>query len=322
MPTSDAELIKEVGDNVSELEKAERHFIKMDSRTDWAELQSAAATRHGRQFGIHAPEFPSSVEVDWGITLDWVRRKNIPIAQIFLTSARAYMPCKRGDAELRSEVTRSVFKNSGVDLVVHSPYVIQIAGLMKTRKVSAKALKTQCIHAQNLGIKRVVIHASSPKVLSTHPDDSEMEVMNCWKEVLLAVNRETPDVSVLIENPAWKNTWFSDPIKLADTIRKLRDTGIKVGMCYDSAHHWAAVPKDKYLSTDLKQIADVVGLIHYNDCPAEPCSGLDRHSYTPMGTGKIPKENLKAVLDATPGTPVILERASYYDVDLEFIAAL
>lgn len=299
----------------SDVDKAESHFMNMDSRSDWDVLHKKASDKWARRFGIHAPTLHS-----WGDSVDWLRKKHFKVAQIMLMPPNEYFPKEHRELELKSSLFKSIVEQGGVDFIVHSPYVIQVAGQDKGRKVSAKSLKVQCRLSGEIGFKRVVVHASSPKATSLYASDSIAEVTGCWRTAIAEANAEAPGVTVLIENPAWKATHFSEPQALADMIRGLRQKGLKVGMCYDSAHHWAAVPA--YDAFDLKSIADVVELVHYNDCPVDQMGGKDRHSYTPMGAGKMGAERLKKVLEAFPGVDCILERASWFDMDLEYIAKL
>lgn len=258
----------------SDFDRADAHLIKMDSRSpeSWEELHQAVEKRWGCKVGIHAP-----TRASWGDTVSWLRDKKFKLAQVMMFPPGEYFPKEHVMAELTGSLFRNIADNSGIEFVVHSPYVIQIAGQDKLRKVSAKSLKAQCVLAQTVGFKKVVVHASSPRVTSQYESDTIESVYNKWLEAIQACNKEAPNVKVLIENPAWRNTHFSDPAVLAEMIRNLRRAGAQVGMCYDSAHHWASMPN--YDEVDLTKLGDVVEFIHLNDSPVKAHGGLDRHSY-------------------------------------------
>lgn len=293
--------------------KVETALLKMEGRTDWDVLHKAASDKWQRRFGIHAGK-----QQTWGMTVDWLLKKQFKVAQIMLIAPNKYFPTPDNEREFDSSVFKSVMANCGIDWVLHTPYVIQVAGLSTGRKVSAKSLKSQCKMAQAAGIKRVVVHASSPRTTSVHPSDSMQEVLDSWIQAVTVCNKEAPDVTVLIENPAWRNTHFSDPVVLAGLIKQLRGAGLRVGMCYDSAHHWAAV--QDFDVTNFEPIAEVTQLLHYNDSPVAKHAGLDRHSFTPLGTGQMGAERLAKVLTAFPKLDCIFERDSWYDLDLEYVA--
>ena len=247
--------------------------------------------------GAHvAPDYPLKIAEQLGA--DQV--------QIFLSDPQSFKkPPPRHDAdELRA---------SPVDIVVHSPYLINLCSpKTNIRYGSRNILKQTCEASAAIGAKAIVVHGG-------HSDDAVGEGFGRWVRTLEMLESDVP---IYIENtPGGTNAVakrVEDIAKLWDAIAKAK-TDVKIGFCFDTCHAHAA---GEDLETVVERIIAITGkvdLVHANDSKDEAGRGRDRH--TNLGTGMIDPDALRHMI-ATAKAPVICETPGSVDdvaKDLAFV---
>ena len=247
--------------------------------------------------GAHvAPDYPLKIAEQLGA--DQV--------QIFLSDPQSFKkPPERHDAdELRA---------SPVDVVVHSPYLINVCSPKSNiRYGSRNILKQTCESAAAIGAKAIVVHGG-------HSDDAVDEGFGRWVRTLEMLESDVP---LYIENtPGGTNAVakrVEDIAKLWDAIATV-DTDVEIGFCFDTCHAHAA---GEDLETVVERIIAITGkidLVHANDSKDEAGRGRDRH--TNLGAGMIERDALRHML-ATAKAPVICETPGSVDdiaKDLDFV---
>jgi deoxyribonuclease-4 len=196
----------------------------------------------------------------------------------------------RGFQALRKELRLS-------PLCVHASYLVHLASSSAlVRRRSVWLLRKELQRAQALAAEYLIVHVG--------PEPSALRA--CLKEAL----REGPfRVGLLLENTA-KGPSPGTLLELA------QEVGAR-GLCLDSCHAFAQgydLRSPRGLGSLLKELPpEAVRLIHLNDSRAPLGSGIDRHAH--LGRGHIGLEGLRALLQAYPQVPVILETPRRNDRD-------
>ena len=250
-----------------------------------------------QRIGAHvAPDYPLKVAEELGATQ----------LQMFLSDPQSFKkPAPRHDA---AELIASP-----LDVIVHAPYLINVCSpKSNVRYGSRNVLRQTCEAAALIKAKGIVVHGG-------HSEDAVGEGFGRWVRTLEQLESDVP---LYIENtPGGKNAVakrVEDIARLWDAIDTAK-TDVKVGFCFDTCHAHAA---GEDLADVVELIIGVTGkidLVHCNDSKDDFGSGRDRH--TNLGTGKIPPDAMRHMLQAADA-PVICETpGSVDDVarDLEFV---
>ena len=196
-----------------------------------------------------------------------------------------------GTAGLRADAAAA-----GVDLYVHSPYVINVATTNNRIRIPSRKLLQQSVDgAAEIGAKALIVHGGH--VLKG--DDMAVGFDN-WRKTFERMQLSCP---VLIENTAGGDQamarHFDDIARLWDALE-----GYDVGFCLDTCHAWAGGEELANAVDRIKAITGRIDLVHANDSKDEFDSGRDRHEN--LGMGNIAVDDLVAVV-AAAGAPVVCE---------------
>ena len=188
-----------------------------------------------------------------------------------------------------------------LELVVHAPYIINVASLSnRTRIPSRNLLKSTVSGADKIGARAVVVHGGHMK-----DDDDPLEGFVNWRKAIDAL--PAGDARVLIENTAGgKNAMARELDRLALLWQAVASSpnADRVGVTLDTCHAWAAGWDLKTAVADVRAITGRIDLVHLNNSRDAAGSGADRHA--PLTAGKIPPELLVDVA-AEADAPVIIE---------------
>ena len=193
----------------------------------------------------------------------------IDVFQMFVTDPQSW---KKPQPNPRA----AEFRESDIDVVVHSSYQINVASLNnRLRMPSRKAVEQQAAAAAELGAFGLVVHGGHLR-----------------------------DVPILIENTAGGDHAMARTLESIDRLWEAVGDFDEAGFCLDTCHAWAGGEDLVGLVERVRQITGRIDLVHLNNSRDEFDSGRDRHAN--LASGHIDPEVLVAVAEAA-GAPVILE---------------
>jgi deoxyribonuclease IV len=192
-------------------------------------------------------------------------------------------------------------KASGIEVYVHSPYVVNLASAdNKVRIPSRKVLQHCCDAASQINAKAVVVHGGHVRT-----DDDVAEGIVRWKKALDSL--ET-DMTVYLENTAGGDFAMA---RRWDTLGRLWDVighDPRVGFCFDTCHTHAS---GEELAGSIERVRAITGridLVHCNGSRDNEGSGKDRHqNFSMLGTDNQISPRMLVELVEMAGAPVICE---------------
>jgi deoxyribonuclease-4 len=213
--------------------------------------------------------------------------------QIFLADPQGWKtPEPRPDA--------GRLRDSEVAVVVHAPYVLNVATTNNRIRIpSRKLLAAHAAAAAAVGAFGLVAHGGH--VLAK--DDPAVGVDN-WRKTFA---RQAEDggfaVPLLIENTAGGGNAM---VRELDALARLWDAigEFGPGFVLDTCHAWAAGWDLATVVADVRAVTGRIDLVHLNNSRDPAGSGRDRHA--PLTEGEIPLDLLLEVARAAD-CPVILE---------------
>jgi deoxyribonuclease-4 len=213
--------------------------------------------------------------------------------QIFLTDPQSYKaPEPRADeADLRA---------SDVALVVHAPYMLNVASTNNRIRVPGRKLLGQhATAAAAVGAIGLVVHGGH--VLAT--DDPAAGVDN-WRKTFAYQEKDGGyALPLFIENTAGGGNAMAREL---DAVARLWEAigGFGAGFVLDTCHAWAAGWDLATAVDDVRAITGRLDLVHLNNSRDPHGSSRDRHA--PLAGGEIPTELLLDVARAAD-CPIVLE---------------
>ncbi len=203
------------------------------------------------------------------------------------------MPPPREDAEQ--------IKASGIDVYVHSPYIVNLASAdNKIRIPSRKVLQQCCDAATQINAKAVVVHGGHVRSADDIP-----EGIVRWKKALDSL--ET-DMTVYLENTAGGDFAMA---RKWDTLARLWEAigdDPRLGFCFDTCHTHAS---GEELAGSIERVRSITGridLVHCNGSRDNEGSGKDRHqNFSMMDTDNQISPRMLVELVELAHAPVICE---------------
>ncbi|MBO2453565.1 deoxyribonuclease IV [Actinomadura barringtoniae] len=191
--------------------------------------------------------------------------------------------------------------DSGVDVYVHAPYLINVASTNNRIRVpSRKNLTQQLEAAASIGAKALIVHGGH--VLKD--DDPEVGFEN-WRKVFERIECPIP---IYIENTAGGDNAmarkFDRIARLWEVLSSVPGMDSKLGFCLDTCHAHAAGEELIDAVDRIKAVTGRIDLVHCNDSRDEFGSGADRHAN--IGSGMIDSDLILAVVRAA-GAPIVVE---------------
>jgi deoxyribonuclease-4 len=244
--------------------------------------------------GVHVgPGLTEDNELDDGGPLARAAEMDADGVQVFLADPQGWTaPKPRPDAE--------DLLTGGVMVVVHAPYVLNVATTNNRIRIpSRKLLDRHAKAAAAIGARGMVVHGGH--VLAK--DDPAVGVDN-WRKTFA---RQAEDggfaVPLFIENTAGGgNAMARDLDAIARLWEAVGEFG--AGFVLDTCHAWAAGWDLATAVDDIRAITGRVDLVHLNNSRDPAGSSRDRHA--PLTDGEIPAELLIEVARAAD-CPIVLE---------------
>ena len=218
---------------------------------------------------------------------------DVDLVQLFLTDPQKWNKPVVGPG-------LEAVRDSAVDIVVHSSYVINVASLNNRIRIpSRKAVAQQADVAAEVGALGLVVHGG-------HVRDGEdpAEGVANWRK-LFERQAESGGFAV----PIWIENTAGGDFAMArrfDAIARLWDAvgEFGAGFCLDTCHAWAGGEDLVDAVERVKAITGRIDLVHLNNSRDEFDSARDRHAN--LESGEIEAEVLAAVA-AAADAPVMLE---------------
>ena len=250
--------------------------------------------------------------------------------QIFISSPRstALTDIAKYDSvsrEIKEYLTQNNFK-----LVIHSPYVINVASEFKNGKRTLtidecywiKTIINQLEISDLIGSIGVVLHVGKHVKLSYKDGLENMRTF--IKYVLNDISNKKLNTKLIIETPAGQGTELltdlKDFVEFYNSFTK--DEQKYLGICLDTAHTWALGYdlNEAYNILFSKSNAKNITLIHLNNSLVEKGAKKDRHAT--ILDGMIPNDNMNDFIKNIKKnkTVIILETPSKdYDKEIAHI---
>ncbi|SIR62390.1 deoxyribonuclease IV [Williamsia sterculiae] len=241
--------------------------------------------------------------------LGTAHRLGADIIQMFVTDPQDW---KKPETHPQAAALRE----SGIDVVVHSSYRINVASLNnRLRMPSRKAVVDQAAAAAELGAVGLVVHGGHLR----DGEDAALGYENWRKLFERQADKGGFPVPILIENTAGGDHAMA---RTLDEIARLWDAVgdfDTAGFCLDTCHAWAGGEELLGLVERIQAITGRIDLLHLNNSRDDFDSGRDRHAN--LESGHIDPDVLIAVLEAA-GAPAILETpAEGIAADLDYLRA-
>lgn len=216
------------------------------------------------------------------------------------------------------------------DVVIHDSYLINLAhpgrdALIKSRDAFSDEMK----RANSLGVAYLVFHPGS------HLKTTEAEGISRIVESLNVVLRDLPDnhVMLLLETTAGQGDHLGYRFEQLAEIISMTEQKARVGVCYDTAHSFAAgydLRTKKTYGQTFKEFDGIVGLnklkvFHLNDSKGDLGSRIDRHEN--VGKGFLGMEPFRFLINDSRFRehPMILETPGgdkHYKENLNLLRSL
>ena len=215
------------------------------------------------------------------------------IVQMFLADPQGW---KKPPSHPQAEALRA----SDVAVVVHSPYVVNLASLNNRIRIPSRKLVVQHAEAAaEVGAIGLVVHGGHV----TQGEDAATGVDNWRKFFARQADEGGFAVPVLIENTAGGDNAMA---RRFDALARLWDAVGEhgAGFCLDTCHAHAGGEELVGVVDRAKAITGRIDLVHLNNSRDEFDSARDRHANIDSGT--IDPDVLAAVC-AAAGAPVVVE---------------
>ena len=210
--------------------------------------------------------------------IELVRKNKSKLVQIFLPTSNKSL-----------EVLKKYFIKFNMDVVVHSPYTINIANDWDENSTQINYLIAEIIRSSRIGAKWFVVHTGKVPKNTT----IEEAFNNIYSSILYVHNKTKKyPIDILLETSVGeKNEMLSNLNDFAELMNKIKSD--RIGICIDTCHIFASgyqINKDTFdLIVNLFGI-DKIKLVHLNDSKNDIGSHKDRHMS--LGKGYIGIDNL------------------------------
>lgn len=266
-------------------------------------------------------------------TMENIKNAGGNALQIFVSSPRSTSLTDIAKYNSVSREIKEYLKENDFKLVIHSPYVINVASEFKNGKRTLtidecywiKTIINQLEISDLIGSFGVVLHVGKHVKLSYNDGLENMRV--AIKYILNDISTKNLNTKLILETPAGQGTELltdlKDFIKFYNSFTK--DEQKYLGICLDTAHTWALGYDldEAYNLLFSKSNAKNITLIHLNNSQVKKGARKDRHAT--ILDGMIPnnkmndfiksvKKNKTVIILETPSTNYDKEIAHIYDI--------
>lgn len=224
------------------------------------------------------------ISIDKGLTetAKNIVKEKMTATQIFPGNPRNYFPGnKHTDADLNA------MKNLNIPIFVHSNYFINLAD---DKLVIPKSIMENIIFSDKIGATGLVIHMGSNKSI-TDGMNLTMSNINEAVEKYKKLTGISPKVKILIETTAEGG----NRLKFDNILEIIENSNI--GMCYDTAHMYAA---GYDVVKHIEKYHEVIDLVHLNNPSPNVEFGKhkDQHDISLFNeSGKLTKIEIENIIN-------------------------
>ena len=221
------------------------------------------------------------------------------LVQVFVGDPQSWKkpvsPFPEGAAALKAAA-----EADGVGIVVHSPYVLNVASTNNRIRIPSRKLLQQTVdEAAAIGALGVVVHGGHV----TADDDPAVGFAN-WRKAVDGLKLPVP---IFIENTAGGNNAMARHLEAIERLWEAlagSDNIDRVGFCLDTCHaHAAGLELDGLVGRTMA-ITGRIDVVHCNDSRDEAGSGADRHAN--LGEGLADGDAIVRIVTEAQA-PTILE---------------
>ncbi len=227
------------------------------------------------------------------------RERGADIAQVSLGDPRSWKGPET-DFPGGLEALGAAAAQAKLPLVVHAPYVINVASTNNRIRIpSRKLLQKHVDAAASLGAIGVVVHGGHVVA-----DAEPAAGFDNWRKAVDGLDAKVP---IFIENTAGGKHAMARTLEALTQLWDALSTASgfdQVGFCLDTCHAHAAGLELVGLVAQIKAITGRIDLVHANDSRDAFGSGADRHAN--LGQGQADPEGIVDVV-ANSGAPAVVE---------------
>ena len=266
-------------------------------------------------------------------TMENIKKAGGNALQIFISSPRSTALTDIAKYNSVSREIKEYLKENDFKLVIHSPYVINVASEFKNGKRTLsidecywiKTIINQLEISDLIGSIGVVLHVGKHVNLSYN--DGLNNMRTAIKYVLNDIAKKNLITKLILETPAGQGTELltdlKEFIKFYNSFTKEEQKYL--GICLDTAHTWALGYDldEAYEILFSKNNAKNITLIHLNNSLVNKGAKKDRHAT--MLDGIIPNDKMNDFIKSLKNnkTIIILETPStYYEKEISHIYKL
>ena len=266
-------------------------------------------------------------------TMENIKKAGGNALQIFISSPRSTALTDIAKYNSVSREIKEYLKENDFKLVIHSPYVINVASEFKNGKRTLsidecywiKTIINQLEISDLIGSIGVVLHVGKHVKLSYN--DGLDNMRTAIKYVLNDIAKKNLITKLILETPAGQGTELltdlKEFIKFYNSFTKEEQKYL--GICLDTAHTWALGYDldEAYEILFSKNNAKNITLIHLNNSLVNKGAKKDRHAT--MLDGIIPNDKINDFIKRLKNnkTIIILETPStYYEKEISHIYKL
>lgn len=214
-------------------------------------------------------------------------------------------------SQLRVEEAKEYMKEHHIsidDVVVHAPYIINLANTVKpeTYELAVRFLKEEIARCEEIGISRLVLHPGSH--VKAGDEAGLKQIVKGLNEVL----REDQKVHIALETMAGKGSEMGRTFDQIQYMIENTKYASLLGVCLDTCHIHDAGYDLTHFDEILEEFDQKIGLdrllvVHVNDSKNERGAHKDRHEN--IGYGHIGFETLDQIVNhpKLKDVPKILE---------------
>lgn len=237
--------------------------------------------------------------IDMSDPLPEAEARGADLVQIFLANPQGFKtPKAPSDA--------AAIRASDIDIVVHAPYIVNVATLNNRIRIpSRKLLHQHAKVAAEVGAIGIVVHGGH-----IGATDDPMVGVDNWRKLFARAKDEGGfGVPILIENTAGGDNAMAREL---DRIAMLWEAigEYDPGFCLDTCHAWAAGIELSTVVDKIKAITGRIDVVHANNSRDAFGSSRDRHANLEAGqiepaeiAGVVKAANAPAVLETPGGVP-------------------
>lgn len=201
-------------------------------------------------------------------------------------------------SQLRVEEAKEYMKEHHIsidDVVVHAPYIINLANTVKpeTYELAVRFLKEEIARCEEIGVSRLVLHPGSH--VKAGDEAGLKQIIKGLNEVL----REDQKVHIALETMAGKGSEMGRTFDQIQYMIENTKHSSLLGVCLDTCHIHDAGYDLTHFDEILEEFDQKIGLdrllvVHVNDSKNERGAHKDRHEN--IGYGYIGFETLNQIV--------------------------